>query len=213
MANRLWVMCVLAVSFLTPATLAQAQSANAATGLGQGSRGHFAYQYLLAYQDGSSAPRYVYAPTPKAQDSGQQQGNGAQAQGQTGNQSQGSNGAQAQNQTQNQTQTQNQNDQEQKKEEAPPDKPHYLTYSTQKKSLEEQAKSGKTLAVDFKSVPAGATITVDGYFVGQTPTSAQIPLGKHLVTITKWGYDTWSQDLDVASGKDLSINPKLHKDW
>jgi PEGA domain len=211
MTHRLWVMCVLAVSFLTSATLVQAQSASSVTGLAPGSGSHPVYQNSAAYQDGASASRYVYAPTPKAQDSGQQQSNGAQAQGQTGNQNQGSNGAQTQNQ--NQTRNQNQNDQGQKKEEAPPEKPHYLTYTVQKKSLEEQAKSGKTLAVDFKSVPAGATITVDGYFLGHTPSSAQVPLGKHLVTITKWGYDTWSQELDVASGKGLSVNPSLHKDW
>jgi PEGA domain len=213
MTHRLWVMCVLAVSFLASATLAQAQSASAVSGLAQGSRGHFFKQYSAAYQEGGSATRYVYAPTPKAQDSGQQQGNGSQAQSQTGNQNQGTNGAQTQNQNQNQTQTQNQNDQGQKKDEAAPEKPHYLTFSVQKKSLEEQAKSGKTLAVDFKSVPAGATITVDGYFVGNTPSTVQIPLGKHLVTITKWAYDTWSQELDVASGKDLSVKPTLHKDW
>jgi PEGA domain len=215
MTHRLWVLCVLAVSFLTSATLVHGQSANAMSGLAQGSRRHFAYPHSAAYQDGGSASRYVYAPTPKAQDSSQQQGNGAQAQGQTGNQNPGTNGAQTQNQNQTQTQNQNQNqnDQGQKKEEAPPEKPHYLTYTVQKKSLEEQAKSGKTLAVDFKSVPGGATITVDGYFVGHTPSSAQIPLGKHLVTITKWGYDTWSQELDVATGKGLSVNPTLHKDW
>ncbi len=115
--------------------------------------------------------------------------------------------------SQNQNQNQNQKDQGQKKEEAPPEKPSYLTYTVKKKSLEEQAKTGKTLAVDFKSAPAGAAIMVDGYQVGQTPTTVQIPLGKHLVTITKWGYESWSQDLDVASGKNLSLNPSLHKDW
>ncbi|MCL5670868.1 MAG: PEGA domain-containing protein, partial [Acidobacteria bacterium] len=84
---------------------------------------------------------------------------------------------------------------------------------TQKKSLAEQAKSGKALSVDFKSVPAGASVTVDGYFVGHTPVTKPIPVGKHLVSITKWGYQSWTHELDVSSGKNLNISPTLHKDW
>ncbi|HET9177942.1 MAG TPA: PEGA domain-containing protein [Terriglobia bacterium] len=215
MSHRLWVVCVCAVSFLTVATLTQGQNVSEVGGLAPVPGHHPVYQHSAAYQDGGSASHYVYAPTPKTQDNGQQQTNGTQAQGQNGTQTQGTNGTQnqSQNQTQPQTQNSTQNNQGQTKEEAPPEKPQYLTYSTQKKSLEEQAKSGKTLAVDFKSAPAGATITVDGYFVGNTPATAQIPVGKHLVSVTKWGYDTWSKELDINNGKDLSVNPTLHKDW
>lgn len=215
MSHRLGVVCVCAVSFLTMATLAQGQSTRDVSGLAPGSSRHAIHQYSGAYQQGGSDTHYVYAPSPKAQDNSQQQSNGDQAQGQNANQNQGANGTQNQGQGQPQAQGQNpaQNNQGQNKEEAPPEKPQYLTYSVQKKSLEEQSKSGKTLSVDFKSAPAGATITVDGYFVGHTPATAQIPVGKHLVSITKWGYDTWSKELDVNNGKDVSVNPKLHKDW
>jgi hypothetical protein len=205
MSHRLWLVCVIAVSFLTVSALTRGQSAKVAKGLVPGVQQRVLDRSLAAYQDGGSAKGYVYAATPKAQDSSQQQGNESQGQSQGGNQNQSMTGSQNQNQ--------NENGQGQKKEEVAPEKPHYLTYTVKKKSLEEQAKSGKTLAVDFKSVPAGATITVDGYFVGRTPTTAQIPLGKHLVRITKWGFDMWSHELDVASGKDLSVNPTLHKDW
>lgn len=213
MSHRLWVVCVCALSFLTMATPAHGQSVSGMSGLQPSSSRHPVYRYSAAYQEGGSSSRYVYAPTPKAQDSSQQQNNGAQAQGQNGNQTQSTNGTQNQNQNQMQPQTQNPNDQGQKKEEAPPEKPQYLTYSVQKKSLEEQAKTGKTLAVDFKSAPAGAAVTVDGYFVGNTPATAQIPVGKHLVSITKWGYNAWSKELEVDNGKDLKVNPTLHKDW
>lgn len=213
MSHRLWVVCVCALSFLTMATLAHAQSVTDMSGLQPSSSHHPAYRYSAAYQDGGSSSRYVYAPTPKAQDSSQQQNNGAQAQGQNGNQTQSTNGTPNQNQMQPKTQNPTPNNQGQTKEEAPPEKPQYLTYSIQKKSLEEQAKNGKTLAVDFKSAPAGATVTVDGYFVGNTPATAQIPVGKHLVSITKWGYNAWSKELEVDNGKDLKVNPTLHKDW
>ena len=203
MSHRLWLMCLVAVSFLALTTLTQGQSASVANSPVPGSRQQILDRSSGAYQDGGSATQYVYPPAPKPQESSQQQGNDSQGQSQNGNQNQGMSG----------NQNQNQNGQGQKKEEAPPEKPSYLTYTVKKKSLEEQAKTGKTLSVDFKSVPAGATIMVDGYFVGHTPTTAKIPLGKHLVTITKWGYQSWSQNLDVASGKNLSLNPSLHKDW
>jgi len=195
------------------ATLAHAQSVTGMSGLQPSSSRHPVYRYSAAYQEGGAASHYVYAPTPKTQDNSQQQNSGTQAQGQNGNQTQSTNGTQNQNQMQPQTQNPSPNDQGQKKEEAPPEKPQYLTYSVQKKSLEEQAKNGKTLAVDFKSAPAGAAVTVDGYFVGNTPATAQIPIGKHLVSITKWGYNAWSKELEVDAGKNLKVNPTLHKDW
>ncbi|HET7212807.1 MAG TPA: PEGA domain-containing protein [Terriglobia bacterium] len=209
MAHRLWLMSVIAVSFLTMTTPGWGQNFSVASSPVRGAQQRFLDRSSEAYQSSGSTTRYVYPPSPKPQDSSQQQGNESQGQGQNGNQNQGMAGGQNQNQNQNQNQT----GQGQKKEEAPPEKPSYLTYTVKKKSLEEQAKTGKALPVDFKSVPAGATVTVDGYFVGHTPTTAQIPLGKHLVTITKWGFESWSQDLDVASGKNLSVNPSLHKDW
>ncbi|HET9179497.1 MAG TPA: PEGA domain-containing protein [Terriglobia bacterium] len=209
MSHRLWLMCVMAVSFLTLTTPVWGQSSSVANSPVPGSHQRFPGPASEAYQNSGSASRYVYASAPKPQDSGQQQSNESQGQSQNGNQDQGMAGSQNQNQNQNQ----DQKAQGQKKEEAPPEKPTYLTYTVKKKSLEEQAKTGKTLSVEFKSVPAGATIMVDGYQVGHTPATVQIPLGKHLVTITKWGYESWSQDLDVASGKKLSLNPSLHKDW
>jgi PEGA domain len=205
MSHRLWLMCVVAVSFLTLTALTRGQSASVANSPVPGSQPRILDRSSDAYQDGGSATRYVYASAPKPQESSQQQSTQSQDQNQNGNQNQGMTGSQ--------NPDQNQKGQAQKKEEAPPEKPSYLTYTVKKKSLDEQAKTGKTLSVDFKSVPAGATIMVDGYFVGHTPTTTQIPVGKHLVTITKWGYESWSQDLDVADGKNLSLNPSLHKDW
>jgi hypothetical protein len=209
MAYRLRLVGAIAVALITSAVFVQRQ--NAASGSASALPQRFSYESSAAYQNGGSSSHYVYAPTPKAQDSGQQQSDSSQGQSQSGNQGQSMNNGQ--NQAQGQNQNQVENGQGKKKEEAPPKKPTYLTYSVQKKSLEDQAKSGKTLSVNFKSVPPGASITVDGYFVGRTPTTKPIPVGKHLVSITKWGYQTWSQELDVSSGKDLSINPSLHKDW
>ena len=209
MSTRLQLVCLIAVSFLTSAAVALGQ------GMGSTARGTMNLVQVAgqpaaaasAFPGQSNPTTYTFAPAPKSQDNSQQQANSNQEQSQNGNPNQGA-GA---NQNMNQPPNQNQNNQGQakSKDETAPPKPSYLTYTVKKKSLEEQAKTGKALAVDFKSAPAGATITVDGYFVGNTPTTAQIPVGKHLVSITKWGYESWSEELDVAAGKDLNVNPKL----
>ncbi len=223
MANRLRLVSIVALSFLTSAALAQGQNASFA---GPGSAGNLtqrSYQSLgidhaysgpvnagesravsvPASSGTTDAGAYRFQSDSAQQSNAQQGGNGTQSQSQGG----------TQNQNQNTNGNQNQNKQGQGKEEAPPAKPHYLTYTPKKKSLQEEVKTGKSLPVDFKSVPAGAEITVDGYFVGRTPTTSKIPLGKHLVSITKWGYQSWQQELNVTGSGPLNVNPTLHKDW
>ena len=210
MSHRLRLVCVIAVSFLASAALVQTQSASAA---GRESARDLALisgqsaTAASAFPGQASSTTYTFAKSPQPQDNSQQQANSNQGQSQNGNQNQGTSG------NQNQNQNQNNQGQAKDKEEAPPPKPSYLTYTVKKKSLKEQAKTGKALSVSFKSVPAGASITVDGYFVGNTPTTAQIPLGKHLVSITKWGYETWTKEMDFANGKTLTVNPTLHRNW
>lgn len=202
MAHRLQLFFVVAVSLLTSAALAHAQTMRFAAGVTPGSG-----QFLgapSAFSGQASAGSYTFASSPMQEENGQQQNNGNQSQSPAGNQNPGMNGNPNQNQNQNQ---------EQEKKEAPPEKPQYLTYTHKKKSIQEEAKSGKSSAVDFRSVPAGAEVRVDGYFLGKTPMATQIPLGKHLVSITKWGYRAWEHELNVTSGKSASINPTLHKDW
>lgn len=191
MAHRLRLMSIVAVALLTSVAMAQGQD-----------------KKYVPYAGGSNSSAGANAT---AQTNGQQQGYGTQGQSQTGNQNQGMTGTPTPNQNQNQNQ--GQNNQGQGDQEAAPPKPRYLTFTAKKQSLEEQVKTGKALAVDFKSVPAGAAVTVDGYYVGKTPITTQIPTGKHLVSITKWGFETWQQELDVAEGKALSVNPALHRDW
>lgn len=159
-------------------------------------------EYLASNKSGDE---YAFAADPYPQDNTPQNGN----EGQAGNQ--GMNGNQNQNQSQNQNQ--NQGKQEKKKEQEQPQKPEYLTYTVKKKSLEEQAKTGKAAPVDFKSSPSHARVTVDGYFVGHTPMTIKIPYGKHLVSITKWGYQGFEQEIDVTAKKPVSVNPTLGKDW
>lgn len=160
--------------------------------------------FYSAYFGGDYADSYNYVDGPYAQGGTQQ--NGTQSQVQTGSQNQ------TMNQGQGQRQTQSQGKKGQAKEQAP-QKPQYLTYTPKKESLQEKAKTGKAAPVEFKSNPSHARVTVDGYFVGHTPTTVQIPLGKHLVSISKWGYDSKEQEIDVTGKKSVSVNSTLSKDW
>jgi hypothetical protein len=55
--------------------------------------------------------------------------------------------------------------------------------------------------LDIVSNPAGAEISVDGNFMGDTPSDITVSSGVHTVTITKHGYKPWERKLTVSGGK------------
>ena len=113
----------------------------------------------------------------------------------------------------NQQQNQNQNQNQNANEETKPQAPRYLTYTKEANPGLKSGKSNKTFSVDFKSVPDGADILVDGYFLGHTPTSVELPAGKYIFTVRKWGYVEWNEEFVVSANKPLSFSPILKEDW
>jgi hypothetical protein len=63
--------------------------------------------------------------------------------------------------------------------------------------------------VVVKSTPDGADITVDGKYMGSTPSTLQLPPGDHAVVIEKSGYRQWQRSLSVNSGGIITIDAKL----
>jgi PEGA domain/PDZ domain len=63
--------------------------------------------------------------------------------------------------------------------------------------------------VSVGSSPAGADILVDDEFVGNTPSSVNIPAGKHVVTVRKSGYQDWVRSMNFYTGS-ISLNAELH---
>lgn len=55
-----------------------------------------------------------------------------------------------------------------------------------------------SLIVD--STPPGADITVDGGFVGNTPSTVTIAPGTHQITVSKKGFADWTKTLTVTGG-------------
>jgi PEGA domain len=63
--------------------------------------------------------------------------------------------------------------------------------------------------VAFKSTPSGADITVDGNFVGSTPTSLHLAPGDHSILLQKTGFKDWSRTLTVSEGGNQTIDAAL----
>ena len=51
----------------------------------------------------------------------------------------------------------------------------------------------------FTSTPPGAEITVDGSYVGNTPSEIGLSTGTHVVVISMVGFAEWKRELTVAS--------------
>jgi len=65
--------------------------------------------------------------------------------------------------------------------------------------------------VSVASTPAGADISVDGSFVGNTPSDIQLPEGEHTVTVTKAGFKEWERKLKVTGGSSVRLDAELEK--
>ncbi|HEX3738585.1 MAG TPA: PEGA domain-containing protein [Terriglobales bacterium] len=62
--------------------------------------------------------------------------------------------------------------------------------------------------ISVVSNPVGADIEVDGAFVGNTPSTVDVPVGDHTITVSKNGYKSWERKLK-ASGGNVSLNVEL----
>lgn len=63
--------------------------------------------------------------------------------------------------------------------------------------------------ITVSSDPSGAEIYVDGKFVGQTPSTIELPAGSHRVEVKSPGRQGWARDLDVLKGSQLTLHPVL----
>ena len=64
--------------------------------------------------------------------------------------------------------------------------------------------------LEITSNPSGGEISVDGNFVGDTPSELAVAAGVHTITISKHGYKPWERKLTVSSGK-VSVAAELEQ--
>ena len=63
--------------------------------------------------------------------------------------------------------------------------------------------------VILKSTPTGSDVTVDGKFVGSTPSTLQLKPGDHTIVIEKDGFVVWKRTLTVRPGGIVNVDARL----
>lgn len=62
--------------------------------------------------------------------------------------------------------------------------------------------------VVIESTPPGADIEIDGAFVGNTPSTVNVPAGSHDIAVKKRGFSDWTKKLNVTGGS-IHLNAEL----
>jgi hypothetical protein len=104
------------------------------------------------------------------------------------------------------------------------DKPPALSASQQTPPLEDPADnsvapppaavpevSRNTTMCSFTSNPAGAEITLDGMYVGNTPSTIAVGPGKHYVVLAMSGFAKWKREMMVSAGSNVDVSATLQK--
>ena len=66
-------------------------------------------------------------------------------------------------------------------------------------------------AINVKSTPDGAEITVDDKYMGSTPSTLRLSSGDHKIRLEKSGFKIWEKILTVNSGETATVNPSLEQ--
>lgn len=62
---------------------------------------------------------------------------------------------------------------------------------------------------DLRSTPAGASISLDGKYVGYTPRTLYVSQGTHQLAISKPGYETWQSIMYILGSPTRTVNAVL----
>jgi hypothetical protein len=78
------------------------------------------------------------------------------------------------------------------------------------------SKSGTTAeaakgAFNVSSNPAGADVSLDGNFIGNSPASLKLSPGKHTITVKMSGWKDWTRDITVQAGSEVQLTATLEK--
>lgn len=69
----------------------------------------------------------------------------------------------------------------------------------------------QTCALTIKSTPDGADITVDGNFMGSTPSTIHLSSGEHAVSVHKAGFGSWQRTIRLTAGSQITVDATLEK--
>jgi hypothetical protein len=63
----------------------------------------------------------------------------------------------------------------------------------------------------FSSTPSRAEITLDGRYVGNTPSEIGLSTGTHLVVVSMPGFAQWKRELTIAAHSAVNVTARLQK--
>lgn len=93
----------------------------------------------------------------------------------------------------------------------PLDQTRFVTTAPSPPNPPPVATSNPTAAqLEIASNPPGAEISVDGNFVGDTPSQVTVPSGVHTIAISKPGYKPWERKLTVSGGS-ITVTAELER--
>jgi hypothetical protein len=80
-------------------------------------------------------------------------------------------------------------------------------------TLSPAAPSAETMVstIELKSNPDGAEISIDGKYVGNTPTTLHLSVGDHSIKFEKPGFKPWERTLTITPGETTTIPATLEK--
>ena len=99
---------------------------------------------------------------------------------------------------------------------APPSKQEASTTPSQPPAVAPAPQSANVLeaplsAIEIKSTPDGAEITVDDKYMGSTPSTLRLSAGDHKIKLEKPGFKPWERTLTVSSGGTATVDATLEK--
>lgn len=66
-------------------------------------------------------------------------------------------------------------------------------------------------SISVKSDPDGAEITIDGKFVGSSPSTLSLKPGDYTISISKAGHALWERKMSLNAGGNITVDAKLDK--
>jgi hypothetical protein len=67
-------------------------------------------------------------------------------------------------------------------------------------------------SLSVESLPAGASVFLDGRLIGTTPlASVRVPAGSHVVRLDRTGFLPWTTSIQVVSGQPVRVTASLER--
>lgn len=82
---------------------------------------------------------------------------------------------------------------------------------SQNASLDQSVAGSIFSSLIVKSDPESAEITIDGKYVGDTPSTLRLEAGEHKISVKKAGFVLWEKSINLTAGGNITVNATLEK--